>query len=372
MPSFSNIVAAMAFTAGIAQAIPQYQNISSSAAPVASHSKNASSSAGSSKTSSAAGGMATLPALAESAFCPKLNGALVGPFLIECSTSHFGTILEISGNVTLARRATYTSLGDCITLCEATSTCVGTAFDTSARTCTLYSEVGQAVAANGIDFAVLTNPNGQSVSSGAIATSTQFSTTVVTISSCAPTVTNCPLKNGNSVITMTVPVSSTEYICPAATTLPASAVACGCAAVPITVTQYAASSGSLVPVQTVVVNSVRYPLPPDLDILHTNIRQPVPTATVLTTTVCTSCAKPTANMNNGSGANNGNGNGNGATGPITKTVTVCNSGKCSAVQTTIQVASATSSQMAMFTGAASNVKAGMGFAGMVAAAALVL
>jgi hypothetical protein len=350
MPSFSNIVAAMAFTAGIAQAIPQYQNISSSAAPVASHSKNASSSAGSSKTSSAAGGMATLPALAESAFCPKLNGALVGPFLIECSTSHFGTILEISGNVTLARRATYTSLGDCITLCEATSTCVGTAFDTSARTCTLYSEVGQAVAANGIDFAVLTNPNGQTVSSGAVATSTQFSTTVVTISSCAPTVTNCPLKNGNSVITMTVPVSSTEYICPAATTLPASAVACGCAAVPITVTQYAASSGSLVPVQTVVVNS------------------PVPTATVLTTTVCTSCAKPTANMNNGSGANNGAS----SNGPITKTVTVCNSGRCSAVATTIQVASATSSQMAMFTGAASNVKAGMGFAGMVAAAALVL
>jgi len=32
----------------------------------------------------------------------------------------------------------------------------------------------------------------------------------------------------------------------------------------------------------------------------------------------------------------------------------------------------TTSQMAMYTGAASNVKAGMGFAGMVAAAALVL
>jgi hypothetical protein len=368
MPSFSNIVAAMAFTAGIAQAIPQYQNISSSAAPVASASKNASSSAGS-KTSSAAGGMATLPALAESAFCPKLNGALVGNYLIECSTSHFGTILSIgNGTVAVAKRAVYTSLGDCITLCSSTTSCVGTAFDTTARTCTLYSEVGQAVAANGIDFAVLTNPNGQSVSSGAVATSTQFSTTVVTISSCAPTVTNCPLKNGNSVITMTVPVSSTEYICPAATTLPASAVACGCAAVPVTVTQYAPSAGSLVPVQTVVVNSVRYPLPPDLEILHTNIQQPVPTATVLTTTVCTSCAKPTANMNNGSGANNGNG----VSGPITSTVTVCNSGKCSAVQTTIQVASATSSQMAMFTGAASNVKAGMGFAGMVAAAALVL
>ena len=85
MPSISNIVAAMAFTAGIAQAIPQYQNISSSAAPVASASMTASSSAaGSSRTSSAAGGMATLPALAEDAYCPKLNGGLVGNYLIEC------------------------------------------------------------------------------------------------------------------------------------------------------------------------------------------------------------------------------------------------------------------------------------------------
>ncbi|KAI4753304.1 hypothetical protein E4T52_02354 [Aureobasidium sp. EXF-3400] len=350
MPSFSNIVAAMAFTAGIAQAIPQYQNVSSSAAPIASASKNASSSAGSSKTSSAAGGMATLPALAEAAFCPKLNGGLVGNYLIECGTTHFGTILSVgNGTVAVAKRAVYTSLGDCINLCSSTTTCVGTAFDTTARTCTLYSEVGQAVAADGIDFAVLTNPNGASVSSGAVATSTIFSTNVITISSCAPTVTNCPLKNGNSVITQIVPVSSTEYICPTASVIPASAVACGCAAVPVTVTQYSPSAGSMVPVQTVVVNS------------------PVPTATVLTTTVCTSCAQPTANMNNGSGNNGGS-----SSGPITSTVTVCNSGKCSAVATTIQVASATSSKMAVYTGAADSVKAMGGFAAFIAGAAVLL
>ncbi|CAD0095063.1 unnamed protein product [Aureobasidium vineae] len=310
MPSISNIVAAMAFTAGIAQAIPSTRT------------KNASSSAGASKTSSAAG-MATLPALAESAYCPGLNGALVGDYLIECSTTHFGTILQVgNGTVAVAKRAVYTSLGDCINLCSTTSTCVGTAFDTAARTCTLYSEVGQAVAANGVDFAVLTNPTGNSVGAGDVATSTIFSTQLVTISSCAPTVTNCPLKNGASVVTQVVAVSSTEYICPTATTLPASA--------------YAPSSGSMVPVQTVVVNSP--------------------------------CAQATANMNNGNG-NNNSGNNSGA---VTSTVTVCNSGKCSAVATTIAVASATTSQMAVYTGAADSVKAGSAFAAFVAGAAILL
>ncbi|KAH0148547.1 hypothetical protein KCU67_g11401, partial [Aureobasidium melanogenum] len=290
--------------------------------------------------------MATLPALAESAFCPKLNGALVGDFLIECGTTHFGTILSIgNGTVAVAKRAVYTSLGDCINLCEETTSCVGTAFNTAARTCTLYSEVGQAVAADNTDFAVLTNPSGTLIPAGGSATSTIYSTNVVTISSCAPTVTNCPLKNGQNVITQVIPVATTEYICPTATTVPAVAVACGCAAIPITVTQYAASSGSMVPVQTVVVNS------------------PVPTATVLTTTVCTSCAKATAAMNNGSGN---------SAGAITSTVTVCNSGKCSAVATTMAVVSATSSQMAVYTGAADSVKAMGGFAAFIAGAAVLL
>ena len=209
MPSFNNIVAAMAFTAGIAQAIPQYQNVSSSAAP--SVKTNATSSGAASRTSSA-GGMATLPALAESAYCPGLNGALVGDYLIQCGVTHFGTILQVgNGTVAVAKRAVYTSLGDCINVCEATTSCVGTAFDTAARTCTLYSEVGAEVAAAGIDFAVLTNPTGSVVPSGGVATSTIFSTQVVTISSCAPTVTNCPLKSGqaSAVITQVVPVSTT-------------------------------------------------------------------------------------------------------------------------------------------------------------------
>ncbi|KAI5201631.1 hypothetical protein E4T39_05147 [Aureobasidium subglaciale] len=349
MPSISNIVAAMAF-AGTALAIPQYQNVSSSAAPVVSSSSANSSSAGSSRTSSAAGGLATLPALAESAYCPGLNGALVGDYLIQCSTTHFGTILQIgNGTVAVAKRAVYTSLGDCINLCEATTSCVGTAFDTAARTCALYSEVGQAVAAPGTDFAILTNPNGTPITSGALTTSTIFSTQVVTISSCAPTVTDCPLKNGASVVTQVIPVSTTVYACPSAVVVPAPAVACGCAASATVVTKYgpSASAGTtvLVPVQTVTVNV------------------PVPTATVLTTTVCVSCAKPTADVHNG-----GNGNNNG--GSTTSTVVVCNGAHCPA---TVTGASKTATNtMAVYTGAADSVKAGMGFAAFVAGAAVLL
>jgi hypothetical protein len=344
MPSFNNIVAAMAFSAGIAQAIPQYQNVSSSAAPAVK--TNATSSGAASRTSST-GGMATLPALAESAYCPGLNGALVGDYLIQCGVTHFGTILQVgNGTVAVAKRAVYTSLGDCINVCEATTSCVGTAFDTAARTCTLYSEVGAEVAAPGIDFAVLTNPTGSSVPSGGVATSTIFSTQVVTISSCAPTVTNCPLKSGqaSAVVTQVVPVSETTYICPAATTLPASAVACGCAASPSVVTQYGptATGGStaMVPLQTVTINI------------------PQPTATTISVTVCTSCVKPTANMNNG--GNNGNG--------VTSTVTACN-GNC---PTGTATGSKTGSTMAVYTGAAEHVKAGMGFAAFVAGAAVLL
>jgi hypothetical protein len=68
-------------------------------------------------------------------------------------------------------------------------------------------------------------------------------------------------------------------------------------------------------------------------------------------------------MNNGSGNN---------AGAVTSTVTVCNSGKCSAVATTMAVVSATSSQMAVYTGAADSVKAMGGFAAFIAGAAVLL
>lgn len=54
---------------------------------------------------------------------------------------------------------------------------------------------------------------------GAQKTATVYSTTVVTISSCAPTVTDCPLRAGQqqTVVTTVVPITSTVYQCPVAT-----------------------------------------------------------------------------------------------------------------------------------------------------------
>ncbi|KAG9545892.1 hypothetical protein KCU79_g16245, partial [Aureobasidium melanogenum] len=254
-------------------------------------------------------------------------------------------------------------------LCDATTSCVGTAFDTNARSCTLFSDVQAAYTQQGTQFAQRVASgsgngagngaagngaagNGEvTISAGGVATSTIYSTNVVTIHSCAPTVTNCPLKNGAAAtITQIIAVSSTEYICPTATVIPAAPIACtDCPYSASTATVFSASAGSLVPVATTVYAC------------------PSATGTALTTTICTACAKPTANMNNGNGAS-------------TQTVTVCNGQNCPAMTSAPASSSSImavytptqSSQMAVYTGAASNVKAAGALAAVFGAAALVL
>lgn len=131
MPSFTAISAAaiLAFS-GMASAIPQYNFANGTSSAVPAGSSGSARPSGSVGSGAASGSNSTVPALAESAYCPGLNGQLVGNYLIECSTTHFGTILEISNgngtvNGTIAKRAVYTSLGDCINLCSATTSCVG-------------------------------------------------------------------------------------------------------------------------------------------------------------------------------------------------------------------------------------------------------
>ncbi|KAK6002197.1 hypothetical protein QM012_001835 [Aureobasidium pullulans] len=360
MPSFSAISAAaiLAFS-GMASAIPQYNfaNGTSAAAPAGSGRPTSSSV----RPSASAGAGSNSTAPIDGKFCPGLDLDLYidnsgFTFQIQCDTNHFGVIIDIQANIT--RRAVPSSLDDCMNLCDATATCVGTAFDTNARTCTLYSDVQAAYTQQGTQFAQrVANGNGNgagngetTVPAGGVATSTIYSTNVVTIQSCAPTVTNCPLRNGGAVVTQVVAVSETTYICPTATVIPAAPIACNsCPYTASTATVFSATGGSMVPVSTTVYAC------------------PQATGTVLTTTVCTACAKPTANMNNGNGAS-------------TQTVTVCNGQGCPAM-TSAPVASGSimatytptqSSQMAVYTGAASNVKAGMGFAAVLGAAALVL
>ncbi|KAG9814762.1 hypothetical protein KCU77_g18667, partial [Aureobasidium melanogenum] len=114
-------------------------------------------------------------------------------------------------------------------------------------------------------------------------------------------------------------------------------------------TVFSATGGSVVPVATTVYAC------------------PSATGTAITTTICTACAKPTANMNNGNGAS-------------TQTVTVCNGQNCPAMTSAPASSSSImavytptqSSQMAVYTGAASNVKAAGALAAVFGAAALVL
>ncbi|CAD0084308.1 unnamed protein product [Aureobasidium vineae] len=387
MPSFTAISAAaiLAFS-GMASAIPQYNFANgTTASPAASGRPVTSMSAsagrpGSNSTSSAVAGRpssnSTVPTL-DGKFCPGLDLSLYidrsgFTFEIECDTNHFGTIIDIQVNLT--RRAVPSSLDDCMNLCDSTAGCVGTAFDTNARSCTLYSDVQAAYAQQGIQFAQrVANGNGAgngagagngqdatTIPAGGLLTSTIYSTNVVTIQSCAPTVTNCPLKNGQgAVVTQVQAVSETVYVCPTQTVIPAAPIACNnCPYTTSTATVFSATGGSMVPVSTTVYQC------------------PQATGTgvsTITTTVCTACAaNPTANMNNG--------NGNSA---VTSTVTLCNGENCPATATgastmasstsIMAVYTPTTSQMAMFTGAASNVQAGaMGFAAMFGAAALVL
>jgi len=397
MPSFTAISAAaiLAFS-GMASAIPQYNfGNMTTASPAASGrpvttmpssgagavggrpgTNSTTPGAGAGAVGGRPGSNSTVPAL-DGKFCPGLDLSLYidnsgFTYQIQCDTNHFGVQIEISGNFTLSRRAVPSSLDDCMNLCDATNACVGTAFDTAARTCTLYSDVQASYTQQGVQFAQRVANGGSgsgsgngatTISAGGLATSTIYSTAVVTIASCAPTVTNCPLKNGGAVVTQVIPVSETVYVCPTATVIPAAPIACNsCPYTASTATVYSATNGAMVPVSTTVYAC------------------PQATGTTVVVEVCTACAaKPT-----GPAGNNMNTQTLTLTNPAgnvqTQTVTVCNGEHCPAAMTsgpaamtsTMAKYTPTTSQMAMFTGAASNVKAGMGFAGMVAAAALVL
>lgn len=378
MPSFKNIAASAVALAGMATAIPQVGFNGTSAAGAILATGTGASAAGAlatgvssnstsstaapyalaNSTSSATGALstATKPKADDSFFCPTLDGqvfvdGLDISYLIECSTNHFGTIIDIAVNIT--KRAVPTSLADCLTLCDATAGCVGTAFDSNAETCTLFSDVGAAFTDDGVDFAVVvaTGAAGAATtaSAGATLTATQYSTNVVTIHSCAPTVTDCPLDAANAVvITQVIPVTSTDYICPSATVIPASPVACGCHGEAATVNAYSASV-----ISTGVSSGSTIAVP----YTETVIAIPQPTATTYSTV--TAAATVSAQVNYVSAESSASVAGAvAATGGL---VTKSGAG-----------AAATASGMTAYTGAGAQVKAGMGMGAIVAVAAFLL
>lgn len=185
--------------------------------------------------------------------------------------------MDITANIKRQAAELPSSLSNCVDVCSTSAQCVGTTFEPSTGVCTYYSAIQSTYIVDGMDSALVIHPNSgseatatvtvvstqvqtstvvlgggstsvvtstltstavetvcpkcsiTSIPSGAQtaagqnnnaqSTAVVYSTTVVTISSCAPTVTDCPLRAGQqqTVVTTVVPVTSTVYQCPVAT-----------------------------------------------------------------------------------------------------------------------------------------------------------
>jgi hypothetical protein len=210
-----------------------------------------------------------------------ITNALKAGFAIDCNHGIIGTALQITANSKRQTVSLPTTLSNCVDVCSTSDLCVGTTFQTSTGACTYYSAVQSTYIDAGLDsalrlgsnsgpsgtttVAVLTTqtqtstvtlsggstslvtstvtatvlqtvcpkcsitsiPSGAQTQvgqtnggqNGSPSTATVYSTTVVTISSCAPTVTDCPLRAGQqqAVVTTVVPVATTVYQCPVPT-----------------------------------------------------------------------------------------------------------------------------------------------------------
>jgi hypothetical protein len=240
-------------------------------------------SSNSTATSSGSSASAT-PTGLEDLICPKLDGSVITnrldvAFTIKCNHGVIGTPLTIDASRKRQATALPVSLSNCVDICSTETACVATTFDDATNQCAFFSTF-DLIVAEGTDAALRLENNGApvitvpvtvtetktiqteggsviqtgvvtrtvletvcptcavtSVPAGAIggnggsySTATVYATTVITISSCAPTVvslqsltniytkltdfslqTNCPLKNGQNaaVVTTVVPVSET-------------------------------------------------------------------------------------------------------------------------------------------------------------------
>ncbi|KAK6003659.1 hypothetical protein QM012_009430 [Aureobasidium pullulans] len=189
-----------------------------------------------SSTSSSASATATS---LEDLICPKLNGDVITTpldvdFVIECGQGVAGDVLTIEASRKRQATTLPTSLSNCVDICATEAACVATTFDRNTNTCTYFSTFDLIVAET-FDTALRLENNGAAVTTvtqggsaatitnmptggngGAMSTATIYSPTVVTIYSCAPTVTDCPLRAGQNAATVTtvIPVAETVYQCP--------------------------------------------------------------------------------------------------------------------------------------------------------------
>jgi hypothetical protein len=223
-----------------------------------------------STASSTSSSAVATPTGLEGLICPQLDGSIITnsldvSFTIQCNTGVIGASLTIESR---KRQVTVvpSSLSNCVDICSTEEACVATTFDQATSQCAYYSTF-ELIFAQGTDAAFRLENNGApttpapivvtvpttitqtktvqteggsavqtgvftssivqtvcdtcpitSIPAGAVggnggsySTATVYSTTVVTISSCAPTVTDCPLRAGQgaAVVTTVVPVSET-------------------------------------------------------------------------------------------------------------------------------------------------------------------
>ncbi|KAG9644900.1 hypothetical protein KCU64_g11139, partial [Aureobasidium melanogenum] len=200
--------------------------------------------AGSNSTASSTSSSASATATSlEDGICPKLNGdvvksALDVDFVVECGQGVVGDVLTIEAPRKRQATTLPTSLSNCIDICATETACVATTFDRNTMSCTYFSTFDLIVAEtfdaalrlenNGAAApvtvtepstgAVITMPAGGNggANGGALTTATVYQVSTVTIHSCAPTVTDCPLRAGRNAATVTtiIPVAETVYQCP--------------------------------------------------------------------------------------------------------------------------------------------------------------
>lgn len=353
MPSTSIIASSVLALAGFAAAIPAFGNgttFGNGTAAGAAAASGVAMSSGSRMNATATSSSASSKATGDALFCPTLNGQIYLDnkkisYLIECNTNRYGTTFEIDVSITNAKvrrqAAGPTSLADCLAVCDDTTTCVGTAFNTAADTCTYYSDIEGSYAEDGVDFAmkVDTGATTTTVAAGDLTTSTVFSTSLSTILSCAPTVTNCPLRG--SVVTDVVVDYTT--VCPATAgavnTIAAKPVACtDCPYSATTATVYSTTVSTILSCSSTVTNCPLTATTTVVPVSTVVINSPIPTGTGVSTAAA-------------------------------QTVTVKNNGAASG---TASGPTATSSGLVSFTGAADNLKAGVGMAAMLFGAAIMI
>jgi len=243
--------------------------------------RSISASASSNSTATSTGSSATAtPTGLEDFICPKLDGSVITnsldvAFTIQCNTGIIGTSLTIDASRKRQATVIPASLSNCVDICSTEDACVATTYNDATNQCAYYSTF-DLIFAEGIDAALRLENNGAPVitttvtstetktiqveggstvqtglvtrtivqtvcptcavtsmpagNGGSYSTATVYSTTVVTISSCAPTVvslqnlanihvkftnpffqTNCPLRAGQNaaVVTTVVPVAQT-------------------------------------------------------------------------------------------------------------------------------------------------------------------